>query len=40
MADEERIWIVTDEIPEKSVADGSKGGNNTGGSWGDETRTG
>ncbi len=33
------IWIVTDDTPQITVTDGSKGGSHRGGDWGDETKT-
>lgn len=39
MADAEIIWVITDDVPQISVPDGSKGGSGTGGSWADEVRT-
>jgi hypothetical protein len=36
MDDTNSIWIVTDDVPQISVPDGTKGGNNKGGRWDDE----
>jgi hypothetical protein len=33
---DDRIWIVTDEVPQISIPDGAKGGSSNTGSWGDE----
>jgi hypothetical protein len=38
MEDTNSIWIVTDDIPQISLPDGTKGGNTRGGGWGEETR--
>lgn len=32
------IWIVTDDTPQISIPDGTKGGITRGGDWGEETR--
>ncbi|BAZ38140.1 hypothetical protein NIES4101_40750 [Calothrix sp. NIES-4101] len=37
MEDANSIWIVTDDIPQISLPDGIKGGNNRSGGWGEET---
>jgi hypothetical protein len=39
MADEETIWVVTDDTLQIEVPGGTKGGSGTGGSWGEETQT-
>jgi hypothetical protein len=40
MDDTNSIWIVTDDVPQISVPDGTKGGNNkSGGRWDDEITT-
>jgi hypothetical protein len=39
MANEETIWVITDDVPQISVTDGSKGGSGTGVSWADEVQT-
>ncbi len=38
MEDTNSIWIVTDDTPQISLPDGTKGGNTRGGGWGEETR--
>lgn len=38
MANEEIIWVITDDVPQISVPDGSRGGSGTGGSWADEVQ--
>ncbi|BDA74801.1 hypothetical protein RIVM261_084160 [Rivularia sp. IAM M-261] len=38
MEDTNSIWIVTDDTPQISLPDGTKGGNIRGGGWGEETR--
>lgn len=39
MEDTNSIWIVTDDTPQISLPDGTKGGNTRGGGWGEETRS-
>jgi hypothetical protein len=39
MDDTNSIWIVTDDVPQISVRDGQKGGNNRSGRWDDEITT-
>ncbi|MBD2777024.1 Pepco domain-containing protein [Iningainema tapete] len=34
---EDTIWIVTDDTPQITIPDGTKGGISRGGDWGDET---
>lgn len=38
MTDEEILWVITDDVPQISVPDGSRGGSGTGGSWADEVQ--
>jgi hypothetical protein len=38
MTDEEIIWVITDDVSQISVPDGSRGGSGTGGSWADEVQ--
>jgi hypothetical protein len=39
MDDTNSIWIVTDDVPQISVPDGTRGGNNRSGRWDDEITT-